>query len=161
MVAGVGNVLRKDDGFGVRVAELLQSEPLPEGVLVMDVGIGGIHLIQELLDPVDHLVVVDAVDLGRKPGTVMVLKPDIVDVTSLPHMQQRDELADMHYATPERAFMLAKGLDVLPDSVWVVGCQPVDADGVGQGLSVEVEAALGPAIEEVRSIARSAGIDWG
>ncbi|MFP5299302.1 MAG: hydrogenase maturation protease [Actinomycetota bacterium] len=160
LVAGVGNTLRKDDAFGVRVAESLQRGPIPEGVQVMDVGIGGIHLIQELFDPVDHLVVIDAVDVGRPPGTVMVMRPDIVDVTAMPLVRQRDELADMHYATPERAFMLAKGLDVLPRSVWVVGCQPRDADGVGEGMSDEVQAAVETAMEEVRRIAREAGIRW-
>ncbi len=160
-MAGVGNVLRFDDGFGVVVAQRLQERDVPDDVLVMDVGIGGIHLVQELMaDPVDHLVVVDAVDLGREPGTLMVIRPDVRDLAALSHLERRDELADMHYATPERAFMLARGLAVLPESVWVVGCQPRDVDWLGAGLSSEVEAAVEPAIQEIARIAREAGLDW-
>lgn len=160
-VAGVGNTLRADDGFGVRVAQSLQTTPLPEGVIVMDVGIGGIHMVQELLrDPVDHLVVVDAVDLGRPAGTVLVIKPDVEDVSTLSDWERREELADMHYATPERAFMLAQALGVLPKSVWVVGCQPKEVDWLGEQLSPEVEAALPIAAAEIVAIAREAGIEW-
>lgn len=160
-IAGVGNTLRADDGFGVRVAQKLQAGPLPEAVTVMDVGIGGIHMVQELLrEPVDHLVVVDAVDLGRPVGTVLVIKPDVKDVSSLSEWERREELADMHYATPERAFMLAQALGVLPTSLWVVGCQPRDVDWLGEKLSPEVEGAVPVAVEEIVAIAREAGIKW-
>jgi hydrogenase maturation protease len=101
---------------------------VPAGVRILDIGIGGIHLVQELLDPVDALVVVDAVDLGRPAGTVLVQRPDVLDVSDLPPTRRRDALADMHYATPERAFMLARSLGVLPGTTWVVGCQLADTD---------------------------------
>lgn len=127
----------------------------------MDVGIGGIHMVQELLrEPVDHLVVVDAVDLGRPPGTVLVIRPDVRDVFSLSDWERREELADMHYATPERAFMLAQALGALPGALWVVGCQPREVDWLGEQLSPEVEAAVGSAVAEVLAIARGAGIEW-
>ncbi|MFP5353201.1 MAG: hydrogenase maturation protease [Actinomycetota bacterium] len=160
-IAGVGNTLRADDGFGVRVAQRLQEQPMPDAVTVMDVGIGGIHMVQELLrEPVDHLVVVDAVDLGRAPGTVLVIKPDVQDLSKLSDWERREELADMHYATPERAFMLARALEVLPRAVWVVGCQPREVDWLGERLSPEVEAAVPTAVSEILAIAREAGIDW-
>jgi hydrogenase maturation protease len=160
LVAGVGNLLRGDDGFGVVVAERLAEHGVPDGVRVLDVGIGGIHLVQELLDPVDALVVVDAVDLGRPPGTVLVIRPDVRDITALPPARRRDELADMHYATPERAFMLARGLGVLPAATWVVGCQPADAERVGEGLSPVVAAAVDAAGAEVRRLVAALGVPW-
>lgn len=160
LVAGVGNLLRGDDGFGVVVAERLLEQGAPRQVRVLDIGIGGIHLVQELLDPVDALVVVDAVDLGRPPGTVLVIRPDVRDVTALPLARRRDELADMHYATPERAFMLARGLGVLPAATWVVGCQPADAERLGEGLSPAVAAVVNTAAAEVRQLVTALGIPW-
>lgn len=153
-MAGVGNVLRGDDGFGVEVAQLLQREPIPPGVKVLDVGIGGIHLVQELHDAVDALVVVDAVELGRPPGTLAVIRPTIREP------QGQDDLADVHYANPERAMMLAGALGVLPPVRWLVGCQPLDAERVGEGLSPEVAAAVAPAAAEVRRLAGELGVDW-
>ena len=153
-MAGVGNVLRGDDGFGVEVAQLLLRRPVPAGVKVMDVGIGGIHLVQELHDPVGALVVIDAVELGRPPGTLAVIRP------AIRAPQGPDDLADVHYANPERALMLAGALGVLPPIAWLVGCQPLDADRVGEGLSAEVAAAVVPAAAEVRRLAGELGVEW-
>ena len=153
-MAGVGNVLRGDDGFGVEVAQLLLRRPVPAGVKVMDVGIGGIHLVQELHDPVGALVVIDAVELGRPPGTLAVIRPTIREP------QGPDDLADVHYANPERALMLAGALGVMPPVAWLVGCQPLDAERVGEGLSPEVAAAVGPAAAEVRRLAGELGVEW-
>jgi hydrogenase maturation protease len=127
---------------------------------VLDVGIGGIHLVHELLDRSLGLVVVDAVDVGRAPGTVLVMHPTVKDVRALTAEQRLDELADMHYATPDRALMLALALGVLPETVWLVGCQPRDADRLGEGLSPEVAAAVEPAIGEVRRLLRDLGVAW-
>lgn len=161
IVAGVGNLLRGDDGFGVLVAEHLAAEELPRGVRVLDIGIGGIHLVQELLTPVDVLVVVDAVELDRPPGTVLVIRPAVTDVTAMPLAQRHDELADMHYATPERAFLLARGLGVLPPVTWLVGCQPgPEPDRPGEDLSPAVRAAIIPAAAEVRRLVTEAGVPW-
>lgn len=153
MVACFGNVLRGDDGFGAAVAQRLDEQALPPGVEVAEVGIGGIHLVQALLEPpADAVLVVDATDLGRPPGTVMVQRPAVPDVHALDVGQRRDLLADMHYATPERAFLLARGLGVLPDATFVIGCQPQDADRYGEGLSSPVEAAVDVACREVHRL---------
>ncbi len=160
VVACFGNPLRADDGFGFVVAQRLSDRPVPAGVTVLDVGIGGIHLVQELLEPADALVLVDALDLGRSPGSVVVLRPDVRDVSVLPVQQQRDELADMHYATPERALLLARGLGVLPETTIMVGAQALDADGLGEGLSTQVAGAVDAAVEEVRRVVSDLGIPW-
>lgn len=152
LVAGVGNLLRGDDGFGVAVAQRLGERDLGASVRVVETGIGGIHLVQELFDPVDALVVVDAVDHGRAPGTVMLIEPEVTDVNTMPDFERWDFLADMHYATPERAFMLAKALDVLPKRFLMVGCQPSDAEKLGEGFSPEVDAAIAVAVEEVERV---------
>lgn len=160
LVAGMGNVLRGDDGYGSAVLALLAEQPAPEGVVLRDIGIGGIHLVHELLDPTDVLVVVDAAELRRPPGTVAVLRPEVLDVTAMSMQERHDQLADMHYATPARALMLARGMTVLPDAHWIVGCQPVDASTLGEGLSEPVAGAVATGAEEVRRIAREAGIAW-
>ena len=149
LVAGVGNVLRADDAFGVEVAKRLAALDLPEEVTVVETGIGGIALVQELQDGYDALVVVDAVDLGRTPGNVFLIDPDVVDVNELTWAEKHDLLADMHLATPGRAMMLAKALGVLPPKRLMVGCQPVDPDSVGTGMSEPVTAAVGVAVNEV------------
>ena len=152
VVACFGNVLRGDDGAGPAVARALAAEPLPAGVRVLEVGIGGMHLVQDLLPGVDVLVVVDAVDLGRTPGTVVVQRPDVLDVTTLPAEARRDELADTHLATPARALMMARALGVLPASTWLVGIQTRDTEEARHGLSAATAEAVPVAAREVRRL---------
>jgi len=149
LVAGVGNVLRGDDGFGVAVADRLSRATLPRGVTVVETGIAGIALVQELQRGWDALVVVDALDRGRPPGTVLVVEPEVPDVTLLSWEERNDLTADMHLATPDRVLLLARALGVLPPWVRIVGCQPSDAESVHEGLSAEVGAAVGVASAEV------------
>lgn len=149
LIAGVGNVLKADDAFGVEVAHRLAEMPLPPEVKVVETGIGGIALVQELQDGWDALIVADAVDRGREPGTVMMIEPDVIDVNALSWGERADLLADAHLATPERVFMLSRALGVLPSRLLMVGCQPVDADGLGTEMSEPVKAAVEIAIAEI------------
>ncbi len=149
LVAGVGNVLQADDGFGVEVIRILMTRPQPDGVQMTETGIGGIALVQDLMLGFDACIVVDAVDRARPPGTVMVIEPDIIDVHGLRPEQRHDLLADMHLATPSRALMVARALGVLPARSWIVGCQPEEIEILRIGLSHTVQAAVPVAVAEV------------
>lgn len=149
LVAGVGNVLQGDDGFGVEVVRVLMTRPQPDGVQLTETGIGGIALVQDLMEGYDACIVVDAVDRDRPPGTVMVIEPDIIDVHALRPEQRHDLLADMHLATPSRALMVARALGVLPARSWIVGCQPAEIETLHIGLSATVQAAVPVAVAEV------------
>jgi hydrogenase maturation protease len=130
LVAGIGNVLRGDDGIGNAVAQQLAQQPdLPPTVTVVEVGIGGISLVHEMLGGYDVLLIVDALDRGGAPGT------------------------------PSRALILAKALGVLPPSVYLLGCQPTTCDDLVIGLSEPVERAVAPSVERlVSEIHRLTGV---
>ena len=138
LVAGVGNVLRGDDGFGPAVTERLGH--LPEGAEVIETGIGGIALLQELLAGCDGLVLIDAMDRDAPPGTVFVIEPDVAEAEHIP---------DVHLANPDRVLMMAKTMGVLPERVVIVGCQVAEVDHLGEGLSPEVERALATAVARI------------
>ena len=158
LIAGMGNVLRCDDGFGVEVARLLASRSSPlvaaeQGqVTVIEVGIGGIHLTQELMAGYDLLVVIDAMERGSVPGAVHGLEAEVPDLAQWPERERQDFLADMHYATPTKALTLAKALGCLPAKVFIVGCQADNANDMGIGLSALVAAALLPTIGAIERI---------
>ncbi|MGH2839574.1 MAG: hydrogenase maturation protease [Solirubrobacteraceae bacterium] len=138
LVAGVGNLLRGDDGFGPAVTELLGH--LPEGAEVVETGIGGVALLQELMAGCDGLVLIDAVDRGAPPGTVFVLEPEVGEGVHVP---------DVHLANPDRVLSMAKTMGVLPDRVRIIGCQPEDVDELCLGLSPVVQRALPDAVRKV------------
>jgi hydrogenase maturation protease len=152
LITGVGNVLRQDDGFGVEVINrLLERNKLPAGVKVMETGIGGIRLVQELLDGYDILILVDAVQRDGQPGQLYLLEADVPDLDGFSFDERNEFLADMHYTNPTRAMMLAKAIHVLPPRVYILGCQPAAYDDFELGLSPEVEAAIPAAISQIEA----------
>ena len=146
LVAGIGNVFFGDDGFGVEVAERLAVHGVPEGVVLGEYGIRGIHLAHELLDGYDVLVLVDALPLGEVPGTVAVLEVDPADVAAggLPAL-------DAHAMSPAVVLGLLAGLGGRVGRVLVVGCEPAVID-VGMGLSPPVAAAVDAAVGLVEEV---------
>lgn len=68
-VVGVGNLLMRDDGFGVHVIRYLEEQGVPEGVELID---GGTHSY-DLLDifaEADVIIAVDSIQAGTEPGTL-------------------------------------------------------------------------------------------
>lgn len=161
LVAGVGNVLKGDDGFGVRAVEALQAcAPLPAGVEVIETGIGGIHLVQELGRGYDALILLDAMERGGTPGQLFLVEPLLPDLAAMTDRERREFFADVHYATPVRALSLAREIGALPAMVRIIGCQPLDAEAFGSDLSPPVRAAIPDAVrmvlESVQRLARTA-----
>ena len=154
LIAGVGNVLRRDDGFGVAVAQrLIDDGRLPPSVDIIETGIGGLSIVQRLMDGYQALIVVDAIDYGAAPGRVFVLEPQ--NIPKLPAAQRNDELTDLHLVEPSGVFALAKALDILPERVTLVGCQPFDCDELGEELSPPVQDAVEVAVRKVRELVDS------
>ncbi len=146
LVAGLGNVLKGDDGFGVKAIAEFRRSAGPD-VTVIETGIGGMHLVQELMQGYDAVVLFDAVDRGHEPGHVAVLEPILPDVHSLTDTERRDYFSETHYATPIRALTLAREVGVLPGIVRIVGCQVSDAESFGLGMHPAVEAAVAEAAQ--------------
>jgi hydrogenase maturation protease len=153
LVACVGNVLRGDDGFGQAVEQHLVADgPLPPGVDLIETGIGGMGIVQQLMQGYDTLIVVDAVDHGAAPGTLFVLEPEVRDPATLPMDEWRERFSNLHLAEPARVFLLARALGVLP-RVLLVGCQPLACEEFTQTLSPPVAAAVDLAVRRVRDLA--------
>jgi hydrogenase maturation protease len=72
LVVCLGNDLVADDGAGCAVFERLNASELPVGTRLVRLGLGGLALL-EYLQTDSLLVVVDAVQLGAKVGTVHVM----------------------------------------------------------------------------------------
>ena len=144
VVAGFGNVLRGDDGFGVEVVRRLQEDgSAPIGTVCLEVGTGGLALAQELLTPCDRLVIVDAMTRGGAPGDVYVLRVENVDTL---------RSVDMHMAVPARVLELAQALGSLPREVYMVGCEPASVDELLMELSVPVQKAVDSALRDVQTL---------
>lgn len=70
LVLGLGNILLRDEGIGVRVVErMMRDYEFSDNVRIMDGGVRGIILMDPITEA-DHVIVVDAVINGHPPGTL-------------------------------------------------------------------------------------------
>jgi len=152
LIAGVGNVLRGDDGFGIEVLHRLSQTLALEGVEFFESGIAGISLVQKLMDGFDALIIIDALDRDAEPGQVFVLEPD-ADSLRIP--PSTHEATDLHQANPEVVLRMAAALRVLPPRAWIIGCQAVDCDELGAPLTEAVAKAVPIAVDRVTQLVQS------
>ena len=137
VVLGIGNMLLSDEGVGVHAVEALQKAfVLPDDVEVVDGGTTGMELLPTL-HGTDHLIVVDAVRVGKPPATVVRLVDDEVPAffkTKLsPHqVGLSDVLAALRFGGGG------------PEHVVLIGVQPVSLD-----LSMELSPAVAACMDEV------------
>lgn len=152
LIAGIGNVFRGDDAFGVVVAQHLMQTDLPEGVRVVDFGIRSYDLAYALIDGYETVVVVDAALQGRPPGTLCLIEPDTRQLTS-----PNARASFGHEINPTRVLQLVDLLGGTPGRVFVVGCEPaaVAASDGPMGLSDPVAAAVPEAVDLIHELAAS------
>lgn len=144
LIAGFGNVLRGDDGFGVEVLRRLAERGVAsDSVELLDVGTGGIRLAQELQTPYDRLIIIDATTRGGPAGAVYTLAVDGVRST---------REIDMHTTVPSRALEVAQAFGPLPREIYLVGCEPASVDELTLALSPVVEAAVDTAIRQIEAL---------
>jgi hydrogenase maturation protease len=68
-IAGVGNFILADEGFGVHVVHYLQENyDFPDNVDIQDVGTAGIYMAP-FLEECDPVFVIDVVDMEGEPGS--------------------------------------------------------------------------------------------
>ncbi|MDI3280206.1 MAG: HyaD/HybD family hydrogenase maturation endopeptidase [Bacillota bacterium] len=140
LVLGVGNILLKDEGVGVRVVEALRSRDLPPGVELMDGGTLGLDLMSPI-SRADRLIVVDAVQAGDEPGAVYRFRADEVDVKRMP-------ITSLHQVSLFEVLSLCKQMGQAPREVVVIGVEPKEINW-GMELTPEIQQRVEPVVELV------------
>ncbi len=151
LVLGLGNILLKDEGVGVRVIERLEEKyEFPEEVQVLDGGSGGLALLY-FLEGVSRLVIVDAVKAGKEPGTLIRLAGEEIPAFLSPKISPHQEgLADLLFA--------AKVTGILPKEIVLWGVEPAEID-VGIDLSPLIAAKVDELAEKVAEELRNWGLE--
>lgn len=140
IVAGVGNILMRDDGVGVHVAGRM-ADSMPEGTMALDVGTAILHALS-FVAQAERLVVVDAMMSGGEPGSVYVA--DAGDLV-LP-----DRFTSVHSLGLVSATMTLPEHE-RPSEIVVVGVEPAVV-AYGMTLSPAVAAAVPRARRAVEEV---------
>jgi hydrogenase maturation protease len=151
LVAGIGNIFKGDDGFGVEVAQRLTRRAWPAGVKVVDFGIRGLDLTYALLDGYDAAVLVDTVQRGEPPGTLYVIEPERSGAEA---PNPGDLEFSPHELDPAKVLRLVQALGGDCPRVVVLACEPLTFgdEEDAMGLSAPTAAAVEPAIAMIEDL---------
>jgi hydrogenase maturation protease len=119
------------------LARLATEGPPPADVDLIDGGTPGLETAM-LLDGYRRAIIIDAAELGRRPGEWARLElagPGAVEGST------REEPTSIHHAGLAEALELGATLGILPESVTIYAIQPLEC-GWSTGLSQPVEAAV-------------------
>jgi hydrogenase maturation protease len=141
LVLGVGNLLWADEGFGVRCAEAFHRRHADrDGVRVMDGGTQGLNLLGDIAGA-KRLLMFDALDFGRPPGTLLTLRDEEVP------RALSQKMMSLHQASVMELLACASLVGDAPDQLTVIGIQPVLLDDYGGSLTPQAQAAVAVAVE--------------
>ena len=146
LVLGIGNILLRDEGVGVRVVEMLQAMELPSTVEVFDGATAGVDLLDVLADR-RKVIVIDALQADEPPGTVFRLSPSELEPPEPMPLS-------LHQVGLLEALRMARLIGCPPEQVVIFGVRPKDV-GYGLDLSAEVAEAIPKVVELVLSESRT------
>ncbi len=153
LILALGNPLRGDDGIGPAVLQHLQETAtltalstavFPPHITLIDGGTPGLETAL-ILQGYDRVIVIDAADMGSKPGTWKRFHLSDISPAKQAHMN-----GTLHNAGFAEAVALAEALGILPPEIILYGIQPESIEW-DIGLSHAVQQAIPAVCRQIQS----------
>jgi len=149
LVLGLGNLLMGDDALGVHAVRRLQERfVFPEKVRLLDGGTLGLDLLPQL-EGVGRLLIVDALEMQREPGTIVRLSGEEVPRAFAGKLS-------VHQMGLQDLLAVAELQGHLPPEIVVWGVQIATIE-----LGLQLSAAVGQALEQVVDAVAAELAAWG
>jgi hydrogenase maturation protease len=133
-ILGLGNLLLRDEGFGVHFVRQFQEKyRLPEDMVIIDGGTLG-YALMDAICQTQHLLVVDTVKADDNPGTIYRFSPEAIP-TSLDYATSAHEVEFLD------VLVKAELLGEAPQTT-IIAVLPEDANDMGMELSQTMKDAL-------------------
>ena len=140
-IMGVGNILLRDEGFGVKLLYLMKAKyNFPENVVLIDGGTAGIFLSPEI-DYLDKLLIVDVVKAEGKPGDIKIYEKEDFFIDRLPLKLSPHQLG------LQEVLLLNEMKGTCPEEIKLVGIIPESIE-TGTFLTPELEKKI-PEVERL------------
>jgi len=146
VVIGVGNLLMKDDGFGIHVLERLRAEKI--NAEIVD-AMTNVQILLSAMEGKKKAIIVDAIDFAGEVGEVKIIRFN-------PEKIPKDLKLSVHDIHFKDAIAMAKGVYDLPEEIVVVGVKPKEIKPE-IGLSREVEEKIDEVVEIIKREITSSG----
>ena len=144
LILGIGNILLRDEGVGVRVLEELKKLKLPENVDLFDGATLGLSILN-FLENYDKVIVVDAVKGGKEPGTIYKFNLyDYIDDFSFPLSLSSMHDFDFIYVIKK----IGRDFYKLPEEIVVVGVEPEKVEA-GLELTEKIRNTIPKVVETI------------
>jgi len=146
-VIGLGSPLMGDDGLGLAALERLRRDyDVPESVELVDGGTWGMSLLP-VIEDAQHLLFLDAINTGARPGTVISLEkeqiPRYLAMKVSPHqVDLRDVLA------------VAELRGTIPEHTRAIGLQPERVEmavGLSETLEHELDGLMATIVRQLET----------
>jgi hydrogenase maturation protease len=151
LLIGLGNLLKGDDGVGVRAIRAVKERfEAHSGLAIVDGGTSGLGLLSHL-EGRNSVLCVDAVLFGKEPGYIGILEDEAIPATFGPA-----KISLHHVGLPE-VLAAARLLHTLPRQICLIGVEPQSLD-VGLELSAVVQGKLPEVVDLIVAKLREWGI---
>ena len=140
-VIAIGNDLYGDDGVGNAVLNVLEQIPEMKDVELIDGATDALGLIDHF-SGAKHVVIIDAAQMGEKPGTVKVFSKEEVKIKI-----KMDNLS-VHGISLAETFNIAQMVDSLPEKITIIGIEPKNI-GISQKLSNVVTQSIPDVVSNI------------
>jgi hydrogenase maturation protease len=145
LVLGIGNVLLRDDGVGVCVLRALEAGLEGDRRLrFVDGGTIG-FMLQALIEETPDLLVIDAVRMAEKPGSVRCFENEAMD------RFLTGRRGSVHEIGLRDVLDMARLTGRFPRRRALVGVEPATTE-LGEQLSPEAERGVTPAVRVAREV---------
>jgi hydrogenase maturation protease len=149
VILGIGNTLRADEGIGIHALErLLKNHRLADHVKAIDGGVMGLELLP-YIEGSSALLLLDAIDAGKPPGTVVRLEGENVPAIW-------EQKLSMHQAGLADLLALLRMEGLLPQRLVLMGIQPAVID-----WSLELSPAVEASCDSLVKMAADQLKSWG
>ena len=146
-VVGIGNSLLTDDGAGIHTLERFADGNSDEDIQCLDGGTVGLALLDRLAN-LKGLVALDAMILGKEPGSITVLEGEDMDA----HL--RNQRGSVHEVGLSDLMDALRLRGELPENRALIGIEPAEMDW-GTEPTAPVAAAVPKAAAEANSLVRA------
>lgn len=144
VVLGIGNILNRDEGLGVHALKKMDPQVESQsGFEFLDGGVLGLNLLM-IIEECSHLLILDAVNAGKRPGTLIELEKEQIPLYAGVNLSQ-------HQTTFQEVLGLAKMRGKLPENLHLIGIQPLDIS-IGLGMSPDIEQAIPAMLTRAASV---------
>lgn len=116
-ILGIGNTLFSDEGVGIHLLPILEEEFKDDGNIEIIEGLtDGMRLLGPVEDA-ENLIIIDAINAGREPGTIISLKGDEIPAYFGIKMS-------IHQLGFQEVLLAAKMRERYPKQIAMFGMQP-------------------------------------